>query len=108
MQRSEDDIKAKSRDLIELERPPIIEKAILVRLALPADTDEEVEESLEELGQLAWTAGADVVCTFVQHRPKPCPATLIGAGKAADIKAAVDEMGAELVICLPSSAPRKA
>ncbi len=84
--------------LIELERPPITEKAILGRLVLPRDSDEEVEESLEEMRQLAWTAGAEIACTFLQRREKPCPGTLIGIGKAATMKAAVDEFGADLAI----------
>jgi len=87
-----------TKRLIELERPPIIETAILVRPAFPEDTDKEIEESLDEMRQLGWTAGADVVCTFVQHRPKPCPATLVGSGKAAQIKAACDEREADLVM----------
>jgi GTP-binding protein HflX len=88
----------KSGKLIELERPPVIETAILGRVILPGDSDEDVEESLTEMRQLAWTAGAEVACTFVQRRPKPCPATLIGAGKAGEIRAAVEELKADLVI----------
>jgi hypothetical protein len=33
--------------LIELERPPITETAILARVVLPSDSDEDVDESLE-------------------------------------------------------------
>jgi len=84
--------------LIELERPPITETAVLVRLVLPSDSDEEVEESLREMGQLAWTAGAEVGCTVVQRRAKPCPGTLLGAGKVDTIKAVVAELEADLVI----------
>ena len=84
--------------LIELERPPITETAVLVRLVLPSDSEEEVEESLREMGQLAWTAGAEVGCTVVQRRSKPCPGTLVGAGKVGTIKAAVAELEADLVI----------
>lgn len=84
--------------LIELERPPVIEKAVLVRLALPEDSDEEIEESMEEMRQLAWTAGADIVCEFVQYRTKPDPATLIGRGKVEEIQTACEELDANLVI----------
>ncbi|MCL4694575.1 MAG: GTPase HflX, partial [Candidatus Hydrogenedentes bacterium] len=62
--------------MITLERPPIVETAVLVRLALPSDSDHEIEESMAEMRRLVWTAGADVACTFVQRRPEPCPATL--------------------------------
>ena len=88
----------KPEKLIELERPPIIETAVLARVVLPSDSDEDVEESLEEMRQLAWTAGAEVGCTVLQRRLKPCPGTLVGRGKAEEIKAAVDELSADLVI----------
>jgi GTP-binding protein HflX len=88
----------KTDKLIELERPPITETAILARVVLPSDTNEEVEESLEEMRQLAWTAGADIACTTLQRRQKPCPATLVGQGKAEEIKAAVEELGVDVVI----------
>ncbi len=84
--------------LIDIEQPPITERAIVVRLALPGDSDDEIEESLGEIGRLAWTAGAEVVLTTVQYRSRPCPATLIGSGKVETIRAAVEELGADLVI----------
>lgn len=84
--------------MIELERPPIHEKAILARLVLPNQSDEDVEDSLEELRQLAWTAGAEVVGVFVQHRDRPDPATLIGRGKANQIRQAVEETESDMVI----------
>ena len=87
-----------TQNMIELERPPITENAILVRLALPSDSEDEIEESLGEMKRLAQTAGARVVCTFVQRRPQPCPATLIGAGKVRQIKVACEEYDADLVL----------
>lgn len=97
-----------SGKLIDIERPPIVETAILGRLVLPADSDREVEESLDEMKRLAWTAGANVACTFVQRRTKPCSATLIGAGKAAEMKAAVDESGANVVLFDSNLSPSQA
>ncbi|MFO7974939.1 MAG: GTPase HflX [Candidatus Hydrogenedentota bacterium] len=89
----------KDRDnLIELDRPPITETAILVRLILPSDSMEEVEESLAEMKRLAWTAGADVAATIVQRRAKPCPGTLIGKGKLETVKAVCEEHEAGLAI----------
>jgi GTP-binding protein HflX len=84
--------------LIDIERPPITEKAILARLVLPSDSDDEVEESLEEMRQLAWTAGADVALTVIQHRAAPTPGTLLGAGKVKEIAEAIEEHEANLVI----------
>ncbi|MFO7775726.1 MAG: hypothetical protein R6W89_08015, partial [Candidatus Hydrogenedentota bacterium] len=56
------------------------ERAVLAGLALSEQSTDEVDESLEEMKRLAWTAGAEVVCTIVQRRDKPDPATLIGRG----------------------------
>lgn len=89
---------AEGSKLIEISRPPFVETAILVRLVLPGDRDAEVEESLAEMRRLAWTAGAKVACTFIQRRMEPCPATLIGAGKVEQIRGAVTELEADLVI----------
>ncbi|MCC6487424.1 MAG: GTPase HflX [Candidatus Hydrogenedentes bacterium] len=84
--------------MIDLERPPVVESAILVRLALPSDSDDEIEESLEEMRRLAWTAGAEVLCTVVQYRPDVCPATLIGPGKVKEIRASCEELEADVVL----------
>ena len=98
----------KTDKMIDLERPPITERAVLARLELPADKADEVEESLEEMKQLAWTAGADVVSTFVQRRDRPCPATLIGKGKVTQIKAAVEEQEVDLVLFDSDLSPAQA
>jgi GTP-binding protein HflX len=42
---------------------------------------------MDELAQLADTAGAQTVARFVQARPKPDPATYIGKGKVGEIAA---------------------
>ena len=76
----------------EIERPPVTETALLAKVVLPGESEAEVEESLEEMRRLAWTAGAEVRTTVVQRRDKPCPATLLGAGKVEDIRAACDEL----------------
>jgi GTPase len=56
------------------------------------------EESLEELAELAATAGADIVDRIVQARSAPEAATLIGQGKVAEIAAAVKSDRADVVI----------
>ena len=43
------------------------------------------EDSLEELRQLAETAGAEVTAKFLQKRPKPDPGYFIGRGKVRDL-----------------------
>jgi GTP-binding protein HflX len=57
-----------------------------------------VEEHLDELAQLADSAGSTIVGRAVQARKAPDPATFIGKGKAAEIGAAAAQLGAELLI----------
>ncbi|NIA14208.1 MAG: GTPase HflX [Nitrospiraceae bacterium] len=92
---------------IDLERPPVTETALVVRVVLPGEPDEGVEESLAEIRQLAWTAGAEVAQVFIQRRAKPCSATLIGAGKAEEIAGAVADLDADLVIVDSDLTPRQ-
>ncbi len=56
------------------------------------------EESLEELAELARTAGADVLLRIIQTRTAPEAATLIGRGKVEELAAAVKEREADLVV----------
>ena len=91
-------IVAEDSKLIAIERPPVMETAVLVRLVLPGDREDDVEESLAEMRRLAWTAGAEVACTVVQRRGAPCPATLIGAGKVEQLHAVVGEFDADIVL----------
>ena len=60
----------------------------------PARTD----ESLEELAELAASAGAEIVDRMVQARPAPEAATLIGQGKVEELAAAVLSGPADVVI----------
>jgi len=57
-----------------------------------------VEESLDELAELASSAGAEIVERLVQTRQAPEAATLIGAGKVEELAAAVKGAGADVVI----------
>jgi len=56
------------------------------------------EESLEELRDLATSAGAQVAGEFLQHRDKPDPATLIGKGKLQEIAGAAASVSADLLV----------
>jgi GTPase len=75
-----------------------MEKAILVHLAIGQHEKREAEESLDELAQLAAAAGAQVVERVLQRRPKANPGLFVGAGKAEDLAAKKNELGADLVI----------
>ncbi|HEX2516141.1 MAG TPA: GTPase HflX [Chloroflexota bacterium] len=55
-------------------------------------------DSLAELEQLAWTAGAEVVGTLTQRLGRPDSATFLGKGKVEELRALVQETGANLVI----------
>jgi GTP-binding protein HflX len=65
-----------------------------------------VEDSLKELALLADTAGLEVVGQTVQKLNRINPATLIGSGKVEEIKEAVAELGANVVIFDDELSPR--
>jgi GTPase len=70
------------------------------RLPHPANPDPEhhTGASLDELITLAESAGAEVVDRLHQSRPALDPATLVGAGKVAEIQAHVDADHIDTVI----------
>lgn len=73
----------------------ILQRAILIA----ADTGEyDVEVSLDELSELAATAGAQTVAKVVQKRPAFDPATVIGAGRLEEVAACCEGGSADLVI----------
>jgi len=57
-----------------------------------------MEESLEELAELAASAGAEIVGRAMQTRPGPEAATLIGHGKVEELRVQVKSDGADVVI----------
>lgn len=66
---------------------------------LPADSpDFSWEESLDELRNLATSAGAQIVGEFSQHRDRPEPATLIGKGKLEEIAGAAASVSADVIL----------
>ena len=73
------------------------EKVILVGVQL--NENEPAEESLDELGELAKTAGAEVVGRMIQSREYIHPATYIGKGKITEVKELLWETDATGIIC---------
>src|ERR1700675_4087286 len=63
------------------------ERALLAALRLPRQRRFEVEESLDELGRLAESAGAEVVGRITQERQAPTPKLYFGKGKVDELKA---------------------
>ena len=79
------------------ETDEIIERVILVGVAF--DTDDDTERSLDELGELAKTAGAQTVGSMIQTRDNFHPATYIGKGKIEELRLMIDELDATGIIC---------
>ena len=73
------------------------ERVILVGVQL-ADGD-DTQASLDELEELACTAGALTVGRIIQNREKPHPGTYLGKGKIEELKELVWEMEATGIIC---------
>lgn len=73
------------------------EKVILVAAAL--DDLEKAEQSLDELGELVKTAGAEVAGQMIQLRDAVHPGTYIGSGKLDELKWLVWEKEADGVVC---------
>src|SRR3954470_9680712 len=86
-------------DVTEVEyRQLRLERVVLVGVWTEG-TAEQARLSLAELARLAETAGSEVLDGLVQRRPRPDPATFIGAGKVAELHDAVHAAGADTVIC---------
>lgn len=66
------------------------ERAVLVGI--------ESEESLDELEELAKTAGAETVLRVLQKRPKPDPVFCVGRGKAEELSLRCQAAQADVVI----------
>jgi len=84
------------------------EVAICVGLRLPEMSRAESEESLQELAALARASGARVASTALQSRARVDGRTFIGAGKAAELKEAAAERGANLVLLDHDLSPAQA
>ncbi len=65
----------------------------------------DIGDSLDELCQLADTAGVDVVGRFVQRLDTPNSATYIGKGKTEEVRQARAELGYDMVIFDEELAP---
>src|ERR1700744_1602309 len=74
------------------------ERAVLVGVITPHQTDEQTKEYLEELQFLVDTAGAETVKTFTQKLQKPDRATFVGSGRLGEIKAFVDAEEIDIVV----------
>lgn len=75
------------------------EKHLTRAILIGADTGEyDAESSMDELAELAQTAGAEELARVIQKREAYEAATVIGEGKLAEVKELCDSLGAELLI----------
>ena len=74
------------------------ELAILVGVATPGISEDDLTETLDELELLADTAGADVVRRVTQNLQKLSGATYVGSGKVEEIKELVEKYKVDLVV----------
>jgi GTPase len=70
-------------------------RAVLVRLGLGAQVD---PEDLEELSQLARSAGTQPVATVTGRRDRPDPRFFVGSGKADELRATAQEQQADVIL----------
>lgn len=73
------------------------ERFVLVSVAV--NNVDDTEESLDELEELAKTAGAVTVAKVIQNRETVHPGTYIGKGKIDEIKILIEEYEATGVVC---------
>ena len=73
------------------------ERVILIGVQLSAADD--VFQSLEELKELAATAGAETLAKVIQPRDSYHPGTYIGKGKIEEVRSLIAELDATGVIC---------
>lgn len=81
-----------------------ITKAVLAAVFLGEKGE---EESLEELRELAKTAGAEVIGVFTQNRPSKDTATCIGSGRLEEIREFCIQNEADLIIFDCELTPRQ-
>ena len=80
------------------EHKPQKERCVLVGISTPKVRPWLASEQLAELGRLAETAGAEVAKNFLQRVQNFSPATLIGEGKVHEVKRALEEENAKMVV----------
>ena len=82
-------------ELIEIKR----EQERVVLVAVEYNENEDSEAYLDELSELAKTAGAETVGRLVQKRETVSSSTYIGKGKVEELKELINETGATGIIC---------
>ncbi len=81
------------------------ERALLVRLNRPNEPSWHIENTMNELAELARTAGALVVGRVFQNRRQPDPAFYIGSGKAQEVAEKKEADNIDLVVFCDDLSP---
>ena len=80
----------------------VVERALLVGMNITTVSkridDIDINDSMEELKELAKAAGAEVVGSVIQNRPAVDAAYYIGKGKVEEIKGYCEGLDATLII----------
>src|SRR5207302_4164409 len=84
--------------MIETKPKKQAERALLIGLEQNGVSKWDLRDSMEELRELASSAGAEVVDTVTQKLPKPTAPFYIGKGKAEAIKQSLQDQGVTSVI----------
>ena len=71
----------------------------LILIGVQTDAEEDVEASLDELEELAQTAGAETAAKVIQNREAVHPGTYIGRGKIQEVKNLLAALDANGIIC---------
>jgi GTP-binding protein HflX len=74
------------------------EKAVLVGIITPGETEEQTQEYLDELTFLVDTAGGETHKSFTQRMQRPDRATFVGTGKLEEINAYVKSEEIDIVV----------
>jgi GTPase len=74
------------------------EKAILVGIITPGESEEQTKEYLDELEFLVETAGGETIRSFTQRMQRPDRATFVGTGKLEEINAFVKSEEIDIVV----------
>jgi GTP-binding protein HflX len=83
--------------MLEVEKH-IFERTAIVGLITQNQSEEKLNEYLDELEFLTFTAGGEVVKRFWQKTDKPHPKTFVGTGKLEEIKTYIKEYDINSVI----------
>lgn len=74
------------------------DRVLLVGMITDDTTQQQFQDTIEELARLVNTAGGEVLQTVQQKRSRIHPQTVVGAGKVQEIALAAQTLGANLIV----------